>query len=112
MTTPRLTIGLPVYNGANYLAEAVTSILSQDFEDFELIISDNASDDDINIAYAIIRAAVRWNERRYLALAEPMVEDIGRLLLAKFGDRVLVRPAAFGFNPSQHRDGPVVNLSY
>ncbi|MGD1881649.1 MAG: glycosyltransferase family 2 protein [Paracoccaceae bacterium] len=46
MTTPRLTIGLPVYNGANYLAEAVTSILSQDFEDFELIISDNASDDD------------------------------------------------------------------
>jgi glycosyltransferase involved in cell wall biosynthesis len=43
---PRLTIGLPVYNGANYLAESLESLLGQSFEDFELIISDNASTDD------------------------------------------------------------------
>lgn len=43
---PRLTIGLPVYNGENYLAEAIESLLGQTYEDFELIISDNASTDD------------------------------------------------------------------
>ena len=43
---PRLTIGLPVYNGANYLAHSLDALLGQSFEDFELIISDNASTDD------------------------------------------------------------------
>jgi len=42
---PRVSIGLPVYNGEDYLREAIDSILSQSFEDFELIISDNASTD-------------------------------------------------------------------
>ena len=45
MTPPKLSIGLPVYNGENFLAQAVDSILAQDFRDFELIISDNASTD-------------------------------------------------------------------
>jgi glycosyltransferase involved in cell wall biosynthesis len=43
---PRLSIGLPVYNGANYLAESLDALLGQTFEDYELIISDNASTDD------------------------------------------------------------------
>ena len=42
---PRLSIGLPVYNGENYLAEALEALLGQSYEDFELIISDNASTD-------------------------------------------------------------------
>ncbi len=42
---PHVSIGLPVYNGENFLAEAIDSILAQTFKDFELIISDNASTD-------------------------------------------------------------------
>ena len=42
---PKVTIGLPVYNGENYLREALDSLLWQTFRDFELIISDNASTD-------------------------------------------------------------------
>lgn len=42
---PRVSIGLPVYNGAEFLEEAIDSILAQTYEDFELIISDNASTD-------------------------------------------------------------------
>ncbi|MCA9193945.1 MAG: glycosyltransferase family 2 protein [Planctomycetales bacterium] len=41
----RVSIGLPVYNGQNYIAEAIASVLSQDFTDWELLISDNASTD-------------------------------------------------------------------
>ncbi|WP_162409522.1 glycosyltransferase family 2 protein [Acuticoccus sediminis] len=42
---PTVSIGLAVYNGAEYLEEAIDSILSQTYPDFELIISDNASTD-------------------------------------------------------------------
>ena len=42
---PVVSIGMPVYNGAKYIREALDSLLSQTFVDFELIISDNASTD-------------------------------------------------------------------
>jgi len=42
----RVSIGLPVYNGADFLASAVESVLDQTFSDWELIISDNASTDE------------------------------------------------------------------
>lgn len=42
---PLVSIGLPVYNGENFLEEAIHSILNQTFTDFELIISDNGSTD-------------------------------------------------------------------
>ena len=45
MNHPLVSIGLPVYNGEKYLEEALDSLLSQTFKDFELIISDNASTD-------------------------------------------------------------------
>ncbi len=42
---PVLSIGLPIYNGADFVSEALDSLLAQTFEDFEIIISDNASSD-------------------------------------------------------------------
>jgi len=51
-----VTIGLPVYNGENFLEQALEGLLSQTFTDFELIISDNASTDrtqEICQAYAL-----------------------------------------------------------
>lgn len=44
-TSPPLTVGMPVYNGENYVAEAIESVLAQTYSDFDLIISDNASTD-------------------------------------------------------------------
>ncbi|WP_448533352.1 glycosyltransferase family 2 protein [Parathermosynechococcus lividus] len=43
--TPKVSVVLPVYNGEKYLEEAVTSILTQTFSDFELIIIDDGSTD-------------------------------------------------------------------
>lgn len=42
---PITSIGMPVYNGENYIQEALDSLLAQTYTDFELIISDNASND-------------------------------------------------------------------
>ena len=44
-STPRVTVGLPVYNSERYLATSLDSLLSQTYRDFVLIISDNASTD-------------------------------------------------------------------
>lgn len=46
MTTPLLSIGLPVYNRAKLLRASVDSLLDQSFKDFDLIITDNASTDE------------------------------------------------------------------
>ena len=43
--SPRVTVALPVYNGGEYLAAAIESVLHQSFQDFEFVISDNASTD-------------------------------------------------------------------
>ena len=60
---PRVSIGLPVFNGENYLEEALDVILAQTYSDFELIISDNASTDrteEICRAYAAKDERVRY----------------------------------------------------
>ncbi len=42
---PLASIGLPVYNEEAYIRQVLDSILKQDYENFELIIADNASTD-------------------------------------------------------------------
>src|SRR4051812_3303201 len=52
---PRVSIGVPVYNGDRFLAATLDSILAQTFSDFEVAIVDNASTDrtaEISRAYA------------------------------------------------------------
>jgi hypothetical protein len=60
---PRVSIGLPVYNGEEFLEESIESLLAQTYEDFELLISDNASTDrteEICRKYAAQDARVRY----------------------------------------------------
>ncbi|MFK8025111.1 MAG: glycosyltransferase family 2 protein [Ilumatobacter sp.] len=42
---PRVSIGLPVYNGEEYLEQSIQSVLAQTYADLELIVADNASTD-------------------------------------------------------------------
>jgi glycosyltransferase involved in cell wall biosynthesis len=42
---PRVSIGLPVFNGEKFLEQTLEALLEQTYENFELIISDNASTD-------------------------------------------------------------------
>ncbi|MRX45683.1 glycosyltransferase family 2 protein [Pedobacter puniceum] len=42
---PKVSVIIPTYNRSSYLKEAIESILSQSFKDFEIIITDNASTD-------------------------------------------------------------------
>ena len=42
---PAISVLMPAYNSANYIAQSISSILNQTFEDFELIITNDGSID-------------------------------------------------------------------
>ena len=66
INSPRVTVLLPVFNGENYLREAIESILAQTFHDFEfLIINDGSTDKSVEIirSYADPRIRLVVNEQ-------------------------------------------------
>lgn len=81
--TPRVSVGIPVYNGERYLPDALDALLAQTYADFEVIISDNASTDgtrEVAEAYAARDRRIRyyrseqnrgaaWNHNRAFELA-------------------------------------------
>ena len=42
---PKVTIGLMLHNEVAYVAETIQSIQKQQYDDYELLVGDNASDD-------------------------------------------------------------------
>lgn len=44
-TNPRVTIGVPVYNGQKYIRFTLDSLIAQTFRDLEIIVTDNCSTD-------------------------------------------------------------------
>lgn len=83
MSVPRVTVGIPVFNGEVYLSRAIESVLAQTFTDFELLISDNGSTDrtesicrqyaaqDSRIRYyrEEVNRGAAWNHNRLVELA-------------------------------------------
>ena len=68
-----VSIGMPVYNGARFLRRALDSLLAQEYQNFELLISDNASTDETSRlckAYASKDKRIQYfrNERNVGAL--------------------------------------------
>lgn len=81
---PLVSIGLPVYNGEQYLAEVLDSLLDQTYPDLEIIIADNGSTDgteaicraygnrDARIQYhrSPVNRGAAWNYNRTVPLAK------------------------------------------
>lgn len=60
---PVVSIGVPVFNAAMYLPEALDSLLAQTFEQFEIVISDNGSADETEAIcrrYASMDGRIRY----------------------------------------------------
>jgi len=80
---PRVSVGMPVFNGDNYLAETLDSVFAQTFQDFEVVISDNGSTDGTEAICRLYMArdprvhyyrsetnhGVSWNFRRAVGLS-------------------------------------------
>jgi len=92
--TPRVSVCIPIYNGAAYLAECIDSVLRQTYSDYEIILGDNNSRDN---SFEIISRYVADNpDRRLVALKHdqtyPMAESWNRCVAAASGEYVKVLP--------------------
>jgi endoglucanase len=65
---------------------------------WSVIDYNNASDGDILIAFALLKAAQRWDHPPYREAAVRIIRDIRTLLAVTVNDRQLIAPAYFGFN--------------
>lgn len=82
--SPRVTIGLPVYNGERFLEQTIDALLAQTYPDFELVVSDNGSSDrteeicrsaaarDARVRYhrSPVNRGAAWNFNRVFELAQ------------------------------------------
>lgn len=70
---PRVSFAIPVRNGERFLGRALDSLLAQDFDDFEIVVCDNASTDKTP---EVMRRYAERDRRVRCALNE---EDIGQI---------------------------------
>jgi glycosyltransferase involved in cell wall biosynthesis len=64
---PRVSVGLPVYNGERFLRDAIDSVLAQDLDGLEVVVCDNASTDgtgEICRDYAARDPRIRYHRNR------------------------------------------------
>src|SRR5471032_2980636 len=102
MTAPKVSVLIPTYNYARFLPEAIESILAQDFQDFELLISDDCSTD--NSAEVIARYAAQDKRIRFqihsanLGMVQNwnwcLSQARGEFIKYVFGDDKLASPTA------------------
>ena len=100
-STPILSVVMPVYNVERYLAQAIDSILSQTFGDFEFIIIDDGSTDgslkilrDYEAKDARIRVISRANTGQTRAMNE-MIELACGEFIARMDSDDISRPDRF-----------------
>ena len=73
--SPRISVLLPVYNGAPFLAPSIDSVLSQSFEDFELLIlNDGSTDDSADIVRSYSDRRIRYFEHSNMGLPATLNE--------------------------------------
>lgn len=88
-----VTIVMPAYNCEKYIAEAITSILSQTYENWELLICDDGSTDN---TYAIIKEFTAYEQRITVLSNETNLKELrtrNRLLGVASGDLITFQDA-------------------
>lgn len=61
--TPLVSVVIPAYNHGNFVAEAVRSVLAQDYSAVELIVIDDGSTDDTNEVLENLGGGFRWERQ-------------------------------------------------
>ena len=88
-----VSVCMPIYNAAPFLRMCIDSILSQSFDDFELIIVDDGSTDesvDIVLTYTDCRIKLIRNRHNYIeSLNRSIAEAVGKYIARMDSDDVM-----------------------
>lgn len=115
--TPRVSVICPVYNGEKYLRESLESVLSQTYEDFELIVwDDGSSDGSREIAASLGDTRIRCfgnanNKGLFRTLNLALAETRGEVVRLWCQDDVM-RPTCLETEQRFMRAYPDVPLAY
>lgn len=81
---PRVTVGVPVYNGERFLGQALKSLAGQTLQDVDVVILDNASDDATGeIAAEYVRRDARFRYHRHATNIGPVANFNALVPLAR-----------------------------
>jgi glycosyltransferase involved in cell wall biosynthesis len=99
LSSPKLSVVMPVYNHAKYVRDAVASVLRQDYQDFELIVVDDGSmDGSLDVVRSIrddrIRVVARPHEGFIRTLTAGIAECKGKWI-ARMDSDDLIPPNRF-----------------
>jgi glycosyltransferase involved in cell wall biosynthesis len=91
MKQVKVSVCIPVYNGAKYIKEAINSALNQSFQDFEIIVVDNKStDNSLEIVRAITDSRIRIFENESNL---GMLGNWNKILTLANGEYIKILPA-------------------
>lgn len=118
MKPPQVSVVIPAYNSAAFLAECLDSVLAQDFTDFELLIADDASTDGtvaVIERYAARDSRIRWwrnasnlgQARNFNAILQAAR---GEFIKPLHADDVLLSSAALRLMAAELERQPAVTL--
>jgi glycosyltransferase involved in cell wall biosynthesis len=66
---PKVSVAIPTYNRAHFIAEAIQSVIDQSFQDFEIIIIDDGSTDKTKEIVSAFPVRYYWQENQGVAAA-------------------------------------------
>ncbi|TRX03589.1 glycosyl hydrolase family 8 [Candidatus Methylobacter oryzae] len=78
-------------------------------EEWTVIDYNNATDGDVLIAYALIQAGQKWNEKTYIKHASVIIKSLRTHLAVKLNDRTFLLSGYYGFSDAK---GLVLNPAY
>lgn len=81
---PRVSVLIPCYNAGRYLAAALDSVLAQTYQDFEIIVVDDGSEDDS------AAVAARYPQVRYFYNAHSGISVTRNLAISKARGEIIV----------------------
>lgn len=95
MTDVKVTVLMPVFNTGQYIAEAIRSVLSQDFASFELlIVNDGSTDDTLSVIKSFddrrIRTISQTNQGISIALNNGLREAKGEYIARFDADDICI----------------------
>lgn len=83
---PLVTVAIPTRNRSAYLRETLESVLRQDYENLEILVSDNASDDDTAEVVAETGRNARCVRYRRNLLPSPLIAHFNQCLAEARGE--------------------------
>src|SRR5689334_11988186 len=84
-TGPFFSVCIPCFNHGRYLGETISSVLEQDFDDFEVLVADNASTDNSKeVARSFCDPRIQLLENRYNIGFAPNLQRVTETAKGKF----------------------------